>query len=404
MAGQQVYLDHNATGPMHPEVVAAVLPYIQGGFGNPSAPYAIGQENHRAVDRAREQVAGLVGATAGDVVFTGGGTEANNLAISGAFLGRSEPMRRHLVLSAIEHPSVRETCAWLEAVHGAEVTVVGVGCDGRVRLDELAAALRPDTLLVTVMHANNETGVLQPVAEIGQLLRDRGVRFHVDGVQAAGRIPVDVAAIGCQSYSLSAHKFGGLKGTGALILRDPSGVMPILQGGHQERGWRAGTENVPGIVSMGAAADVARRDLSANMAHGLALRVIFDNLSARIPQCWRNGHAGLRLPNTTSLCCYHADAMSVVLALSSVGISVGTGSACASHSQEPSHVLLAMGLDEQAAFCTIRISTGPENTVEEARWAADQIAQAVERVRLVTAPEDIGGCGEDCPCFAHSSR
>jgi cysteine desulfurase len=398
MPAQRVYLDHNATGPMHPEAVAAMTPYLAQAFGNPSAPYSVGQDARRAIANARIQVAGLLGASADHVVFASGGTEANNLAIAGAFFGRVDTSRRHLILSAIEHPSVRETCSWLEAKHGAQITVVGVGCDGRVRADEVERALRPETLLVSVMHANNETGVIQPVEEIGQLLRPLGVRFHVDGVQAAGRVPVDLAAVGCSSYAISAHKFGGMKGTGALVLVDRADMGAISHGGHQEDGWRAGTENVPGIVAMGAAAEAAQRDLARNHAHCLRMREVFDGLAARLSQCWRNGHPKHRLPNTTSLCCFHADAMSVVMALDSQGISVGTGSACASMIQEPSRVLLAMGLDEQAAFCTIRVSTGPENTVEEANWVAGKIMETVDRVRMVTAPETIGTCGDNCPC------
>ena len=393
-----IYLDHNATGPVHPEVAAALEPFLAGGYGNPSAPYAAGQEARRALQQARAQVAELLGASPEQVVFTSGGTEANNLAITGAFFGRAERGRRHLVLSAIEHPSVAETCAWLASRHGAEVTVVGVGGDGRVEPAEVEAALRPETLLVTVMHANNETGVIQPVEAIGRCLQGRGIRFHVDGVQAAGRLAVDTAAIGCQSYAVSAHKFGGLKGSGALVLRQAVGVDAILHGGHQEHGLRAGTENVPGAVALGQAAEVARRDLLANRTHCLRLRARFDALTGRLPRCWRNGHDDLRLPNTTNLCCLHADAMSVVLALSSLGLYVGTGSACASQRQEPSRVLAAMGLTPEAAFCSIRISCGPENTLDEAVWAADRIAEVVERVRLVTAPADIGSCGEDCPC------
>jgi cysteine desulfurase len=232
------------------------------------------------------------------------------------------------------------------------------------------------------------------------------VRFHVDGVQAAGRIPVDVEAIGCDSYAVSAHKFGGLKGAGALVLRDPDGVDAILRGGHQERGLRAGTENVPGLLAMGLAAAVAGRDLERNREHCLRLRQVFEALTEVIPRSWRNGHAELRLPNTLNLCCFPADAMSVVLALSSLGISVGTGSACASntHGQEPSKVLTAMGLTPQAAFCSIRISVGPGNALDEARYAAARIAEVVDRVRLVTMPEDIGTCDENCPCFLEAAK
>jgi cysteine desulfurase len=395
----RIYLDHNATSPVHPEVAEAVMPFLRDTYGNPSAPYAVGQEARRALNQARAQVAALLGAAPEDVVVTGGGTEATNLAISGAFFGRACENRRHLVLSAIEHPCVSETCEWLRRVHGAELTVVGVSADGRVDPDEVEAALRPETLLVAVMHANNETGVLQPVADIGRRLAGRGIRFHVDGVQVAGRLPVDVQALGCQSYAVSAHKFGGLKGTGALVLRERQGIEATIRGGHQERGLRAGTENVPGTVAMGKAAWVAARDLERNQAQCLRTRAVFDALTERIPRSWRNGHTDLRLPNTVNLCCLHADAMSVVLALSSLGIYVGTGSACASHRQEPSRVLTAMGRSPEAAFCSIRISVGPETTVAEARFAADRIVECVERVRLVTSPEDIGVCDENCPCF-----
>ena len=399
MPALRIYLDHNATSPVHPEVAEALLPFLRDAYGNPSAPYALGQEARRALDQARSQVAALLGATPAEVVFCGGGTEATNLAISGAFFGRADECRRHLVLSAIEHPSVSETCEWLRRFHGAEVTVVGVSSDGRVDPAEIEAAVRPETLLVAVMQANNETGVLQPVAEIGQRLAGRGIRFHVDGVQAAGRIPVEMKAIGCQSYAISAHKFGGMKGTGALVLRERQGLEAIIRGGHQERGLRAGTENVAGAVALGKAAWVAARDLERNQAQCRLTRGVFETLTERIPRSWRNGHAELRLPNTVNLCCLHADAMSVVLALSSLGIYVGTGSACASHRQEPSRVLTAMGLTPEAAFCSIRISVGPETTETEARLAAERIVECVERVRLVTSPEDIGVCDEDCPCF-----
>jgi cysteine desulfurase len=395
----RTYLDHNATSPVHPEVAEALAPFLREAYGNPSAPYALGQEARRALNAARAQVAALLGAAAAEVVFTAGGTEATNLAIAGAFFARAVASRRHLILSAIEHPCVSETCDWLRRVHGAEVTVVGVSAAGRVDPDEIEAALRPETLLVAVMHANNETGVLQPVEEIGRRLAGRGIRFHVDGVQVAGRLPVEVQAIGCQSYAISAHKFGGLKGAGALVLRDRQGLEAILRGGHQEHGLRAGTENVPGLVAMGKAAWVAARDLERNRAQCLRTRAVFDALTERIPRSWRNGHADLRLPNTVNLCCLHADAMSIVLALSSLGIYVGTGSACASHRQEPSRVLTAMGLSPEAAFCSIRISVGPETTEAEARLAADRIVECVERVRLVTSPEDIGVCDENCPCF-----
>ena len=397
-AQREIYLDHNATGPVHPEVAEAVVPLLSGTYGNPSALYAAGMRAREAVSQSRGQVAALLGCAPADLVLTSGGTESNNLAVKGAFARRAPGSGPHVVTTAIEHPSVAETCAWL-AEHGAELTVVNPRPDGRVDPDEVKAAVRPDTFLVAVMHANNETGALQPVAEIGETLRDRETIFHVDGVQAAGRIPVDVHLLGCDSYSLSAHKFGGLKGTGALFVRDRQRIEWTQQGGHQERGTRAGTENVPGIVAMGKAAEVALRDMQRNTESCLATRAVFDSLIRKMPVTRLNGHAAERLPNTTNLCCLYADAMSVVLGLSVAGVYVGTGSACATHTQAPSRILKAMGLSDTAAYCSIRISTGPENTLEEAHYAADKIAETVEQIRLVTAPDDIGTCDDDCPCF-----
>jgi cysteine desulfurase len=270
---------------------------------------------------------------------------------------------------------------------------------GRVDPDAVEAALRPETLLISIMHANNETGVLQPVAEVCRRARDRGLLVHVDGVQAAGRIPVDVQALGCDLYSVSAHKLGGLKGAGALYVRDRQRLEWVQQGGHQEHGLRAGTENVPGIVALGKAAEIARRDLESSAAACLASRRIFEELVHRLPLTRLNGHPSERLPNTVNLCCLYADAMSVVLALSAMGIFVGTGSACASHAQAPSHVLRAMGLSAMAALCSLRISTGAETDSDQAQQAADAIAATVERVRLVTAPEQIGTCDDNCPCY-----
>jgi len=394
-----IYLDHNATAPVRPEVADAVMAVLRDTYGNPSAPYTIGQNARKAVAQARRQVAALLQVEPARVTFTSGGTEANNLAITGTFFGRHDPQRNHLITTAIEHPSVLRTCEWLARRHGADLTVLEVSSDGRVDPAEVFAAVRPETLIVAVMQANNETGVLQPVQEIGDLLNGTGIHFHVDGVQVAGRSRVDVGTSPCHSYSLSAHKFGGMKGTGALISKIGTAGDPILHGGHQEAGLRAGTENVPGIVAMGTAAEQAMETLDDTAAHVLRLRAVFDNLATIIPVSWINGHRDLRLPNTTNLCFLNADAMSVVLALSSVGIHIGTGSACASQDQEPSRILKAMGLSDTAAFCSVRISTGPENTLEDAEAAAKRIVQVVNRIRLVTDPEGIGTCDENCPCF-----
>lgn len=393
------YLDHNATAPVRPEVREAVLHVLRHEYGNPSAPYAPGRTAGRRLEEARRAVAELLDASPEHIIFTSGGTEANNLAIAGTFFRHASSTKRHLIISAVEHPSVLRICQWLVRRHGAELTIVGVGSDGRVDPAAIQEALRPSTLLVAVMHANNETGVLQPVKSIAEELRGRGVHFHVDGVQTAGRIPVRPAELGCTTFALSAHKFGGLKGTGALVVRDADAPDPLLHGGHQEGGLRAGTENVPGIVAMGVAARLAAELMDATNEHCLRLRHIFDGLTETIPVSWINGHRDERLPNTTNLCCLNADAMTVVLALSCREIHLGTGSACASREQQPSRVLQAMGLSAVAAYSSIRISTGPDITLAQAEAAARHIVETVHQIRLVTAPDNIGTCDENCPCF-----
>jgi len=407
MQSEEIYLDYNATTPVHPEVADAVRPFLYGHYGNPSAPYAAGQAARGQIQAARAQTAGLIGAAPEEIIFTSGGTEAINLAIQGACAAQGMSPRRHMITSAVEHPAVLETCRRL-AQHGCELTIVPVDGAGRVDPDDVAAAIRPDTFLVSIMHANNETGALQPVREIGRICRTRpsrasgandGILFHVDGVQAAGKVPVDVKDLDCDLYSISAHKFGGLKGAGALYLRKGVAITRLQQGGSQEGGARAGTENVPGIVALGKAAEVARRDLERNAKHSHELAPPFLDLARKLPAVRLNGHPTERLPNTINLCCLYADAMSVVLSLSLLRIYVGTGSACASGRQTPSHVLRAMGLSDLAAFCSIRISVGPAITLEQAEYAAGQIAESVARIRQVTAPSDIGACGENCPCF-----
>ena len=285
LTGQRMtlYLDHNATAPVRPEVADAVATVIRECYGNPSAPYAPGQNARKAVAQARRQVAALLNVTPPQITFTSGGTEANNLALTGTFFGRRDSRRNHLIATAIEHPSVVKTCEWLARRHGADLTILEVGSDGRIDPAAIAEAIRPETLIVAVMQANNETGVLQPVQEISDLLNGTGIHFHVDGVQAVGRVAVDLAALPCHSYSLSAHKFGGLKGAGALINTTDGPCDPILHGGHQEAGMRAGTENVPGIVGMGTAAERAMETLNDTAAHMLRLRAVFDNLATILP-------------------------------------------------------------------------------------------------------------------------
>ena len=395
-----IYLDWNATSPVHPEAAEAVMPFLRGEYGNPSAPYAPGRAARERIEAARAQTAALIGAAPEEIVFTSGGTESNNLAIKGACAaqGKSPSRMRGIVTSAVEHPSVIETCRWL-ARQGCELTVVPVDGAGRVDSRDIEAALRPDATLVSIMHANNETGTIEPVQEISRLCRERGILFHVDGVQAAGKIGVDVKQLGCDLYSISAHKFGGLKGAGALYVRKGVAIERTQQGGRQEGDLRAGTENVPGIIALGQAAEVARRDLERNSRHYAEVMRPFGDLVRRLPAARLNGHPTDRLPNTVNLCCLYANAVNVVLSLSLMGVYVGTGSACSSRRQEPSRVLRAMGLSETAALCSIRISAGPATTLDEAERAAGLIAETVERIRRVNGPESIGRCAADCPCF-----
>ncbi|MGD1001314.1 MAG: cysteine desulfurase family protein [Candidatus Brocadiia bacterium] len=393
-----IYLDWNATSPVHPEVADAVMPFLRGEYGNPSAPYAPGRAARERIEAARAQTAALIGAAPEEIIFTSGGTESNNLAIKGACAAQGKSRLRRLVTSVVEHPSVIETCRWL-ARQGCELTVVPVDGAGRVDVRDVEAALRPDATLLSIMHANNETGTIEPVQEIGRLCRERGILFHVDGIQAAGKIRVDVRELGCDLYSISAHKFGGLKGAGALYVRKGVAIEWTQQGGRQEGDRRAGTENVPGIVALGQAAEVARRDLERNLGHYPEVMRPFGDLVRKLPAARLNGHPTDRLPNTVNLCCLYADAVNVVLSLSLLGVYVGTGSACSSRRQEPSRVLRAMGLSEMAALCSIRISAGPATVLDEAERAAGLIAETVERIRRVNGPETIGRCAADCPCF-----
>ena len=397
-SNNEIYLDYNSTAPVHPEVLDAVMPVFSETYGNPSTLHQIGQRARTAVEQARRQTAALLSCEPNEIVFTSGGTESNNLALLGACYANGVGNKKHIITTTIEHPSIHQTCRWLEK-HGYRITFVSVDHRGVVDVDQLAAALDSETVLVSVLHANNETGTIQPIRQIAEFTGKHGVLFHVDGVQAAGKIPVDVRSLGCDLYSISAHKFGGLKGAGALYIRQGVDIERICHGGNQEAGRRAGTLNVPGIVALGKAAEVALRDLETNRTAWRACRSIFDDLPGKLPLTRLNGHRSERLPNTTNLCFLYADGTSTVLALSVIGICAGTGSACTSDRQEPSAVLKAMGLSDFAAFCSIRISFGPSLSADQAEYACSKIAQTVERIRTIIAPEDIGVCDESCPCF-----
>ncbi|SRR5579884_206093 len=370
---QRLYFDHNATTPVAAEVVEAMLPCLSQTYGNASSIHFFGQQAKLLLERARRQTASLLGCRPVEIVFTSGGTEANNLAILGAVRNSARP-RRHVITTAIEHPCVLDACRQLER-EGVEVTRVRVGSDGVVSPDDIRAALKPHTVLVSVMHANNEIGTVQPVPEIAAVAHSAGALMHSDGVQSAGKIPVDVKELGVDFYAFSGHKIYGPKGAGALYVRKGARLQPILFGGHQERDRRPGTENIAGAVGLGAAAELARRELLADAARLERLRERLERaVLARIPFTGINGAKARRVPNTTNIYfdCLEGEAM--VIALDLKGIAVSTGSACSSGSVEPSHVLTAIGLDAARARASIRFSLGRQNTEEQ----VDALVGAVE--------------------------
>ncbi len=360
----RIYLDHNATTPPAPEVVDAMTRALREQFGNASSIHGFGQRAKAAIDEARTEVARLIGAEPGDVVFTAGGTESDNMAIRGV-IGAAATARRRLVVTAIEHEAVVNTAAAL-ARAGCPVTTLPATAAGTVEPGTMDALADEDVALVSVMLANNETGVVQAVAEFSRRARARGALCHTDAVQAAGKIPIDVGALGVDLLSLAAHKFGGPKGVGALWLRRGVSLAPVITGGRQERNRRAGTENVPAIVGFGAAAALARRRLAADAARMADLR---DRLEAGIlsavPRTIVNGAGSPRVPNTTNIAFEGVEAESLLIGLDLEGIAVSTGSACSSGTLEPSHVLRAMGLPHGRVQSSIRFSLGASTTDEE---------------------------------------
>lgn len=389
----RVYLDYNATTPVDPAVLDAMLPFLRENFGNAGSVHTPGQKARAAVDGAREQVAALIGAKAGEIVFTSGGTEADNLAIYGAVAASSKP-RKHVIASAIDHHAVVHTCEDL-ARNGVDVTFVpvqhgssgqgGQSGQGIVDPEDVRRALRPETVLITVMHANNELGTIQPIEEISRIAREASVRFHSDAVQSAGKIPVDVKQLDVDLLSISAHKFCGPKGVGALYVRTGASIVPRFRGGHAERDRRPGTENVPGIVGFGKAAELARVKLAEDSARIAALRDRLEMaLLERIPGALVNGDRERRVPNTTNITFRGAGGEAMLIALDLQGIACSTGAACSSGSTEPSHVLLASGLLHDDARSSLRFSLGRATTPEEIDYAIATIPAVVEKIRALS--------------------
>ena len=359
-----IYLDHAATTPVAPEVLEAMRPYFRDDFANAATLYDSGRRAAEAVARAREQVAQLLGAASPDeVFFTSGGTESNNWAIQAT--AQRKP-GRPIVTSTIEHPAVLRTVQFVEKAYGCPAVYLPVDAYGLLNPDDLRGAIRDDTALVTLMHANNEIGTLEPLAELAAVARERGVPFHTDAVQAVGKVPIRVAEFGVDMLSLSAHKFGGPKGVGALYVRRGVRLGPLLHGGEQEGGRRGGTTNVPGVVGLGAAAALAQASMEENAARESAfVERLWQGLSARIPQIRRNGHPTRRLPRILNVSLAGAEGEAVLLTLDEQGIQIAAGSACASGGHDPSHVLLALGVPSELARATVRFSLGSETTAAE---------------------------------------
>ncbi len=386
---RRVYLDNSATTPVDKRVVEAMLPYLMERFGNASSVHHFGQEARAAVDRARRDVAALIGARPNEVVFLSGGTEANNLAIRG-IAESSENHGRHIITSQIEHSAVSGVCDALET-RGWTITRLPVYDDGIVRIDDVRAAIRPETVLITVMFANNEIGTIQPIAEIGALVAERKaqgqrhLKLHTDAVQAAGRITVDVGELGCDLLSISAHKIYAPKGVGALFVR--RGVRLVTQnvGGHQERERRAGTESVASIVAFGKAAELAKIEMSERYNHVRGLRDRFEKgIESSVDEIVFNGNRENRLPHLSNISFRFIEGEGLLINLDLQGIAVSTGSACSSGSLEPSPVITALGRSDELARGSIRFSFGKENTEEDLNYILEVVPRAVENLRKLS--------------------
>jgi cysteine desulfurase len=373
----RIYLDNNATTPVLPEVFAALRPYFEEQFGNASSIHHNGQQTRAAVEDARESVAALLGCRASEIVFTSGGTEADNLAIAGLVAAGD-----HVITSSIEHHAVLLACKHLEEI-GCEVTVLPVDGRSLVDPDDIRRALRPNTKLISVMMANNETGVLQSVEEIGRIAGEAGVCFHTDAVQAVGKVAIDVNRIGCQALSISGHKMHAPQGVGALYVRKGTRLQPLFYGGRHERSRRAGTENVPGIVGLGKAAQLAKDAL--NRGDDQKTAAMRDRLQrgilSQVEEAGVNGDGAARVPNTTNIHFDHIDGEAMVIALDLKGLAVSTGAACSSGAIEPSHVLVAMGLRTDQARASIRFSLGKQTVAEEIDVALALVPEVVARLR-----------------------
>jgi cysteine desulfurase len=381
---RRVYLDHSATTPVDQEVAALMMTYYTEKYGNPSSVHSFGREAKQALEEARSQVAELIGATPAEVTFTSGGTEADNLAI----IGSAEALRKkgkHIITSCIEHHAVLETCEYLEK-NGFDLTVIPVDEEGILSVEDVQKAIRPDTILISVMHANNEVGSIQPIAEIGKLAKEHGITFHVDAVQSLGKLPIDVNEMNVDLLTVSSHKIYGPKGVGALYVRKGVRVVPLAHGGGQEKKRRSGTENTPGIIGFGKACQLAGQRMAEDAKHHSQLRdKLINGILQSIEHVKVNGPLGdKRLPNNVNVSIRFVEGESLLLSLDMLGIAASSGSACTSGSLDPSHVLLAMGLVHEVAHGSLRFTLGRQNTEEEIDYVLEQLPKIVERLRMMS--------------------
>ncbi len=383
MSERFVYLDHAATTYVRKEVLEAMLPYFTEKYGNASTIYSIGRESKKAIEEAREKVALALGADVKEIFFTGSGTEADNWVIKGvAYANRQKG--NHIITSSIEHHAVLHTCQYLES-EGFEVTYLPVDKDGLVSPEDVRKAIRPETILISIMFANNEIGTIQPIGEIGAIAREKGVYFHTDAVQAVGNVPIDVNKMNIDLLSLSGHKFYGPKGIGALYIRKGVKITNFMHGGAQERGRRASTENVPAIVGLGKAIEIATKNMDEYNRKLIALRDrTIDELFRRIPHIRLNGHREKRLPGNVNISFEYIEGESLLLMLDMKGIAASSGSACTSGSLDPSHVLLAIGLSHETAHGSLRLTFGEENTMEDVDYLLETLPPIVERLRAMS--------------------
>lgn len=394
---KRIYFDHSATTPVDHDVASLMMEYMTEKFGNPSSIHSFGREVRKAVDEAREKLAALIGANDNEIFFTSGGTEADNLALKGvAFANRKKG--NHIITTSIEHHAILHTCDYLEK-QGFTVTYLPVDENAMVRLEDVEQAITDKTVLISVMFANNEVGTIQPIKEIGRLARERGIYFHTDAVQAAGNYPIDVKEYNIDLLTLSGHKFHGPKGSGALFVRRGVKIDAVQHGGGQERSLRAGTENVPGIVGLGKAAEIAARDMKTKVAHVTALRdKLIAGIMDKIPDVKLNGHPVQRMPGNVNVSFMYVEGESLLLNLDLKGIAASSGSACTSGSLDPSHVLLAMGLTHEVAHGSLRISLGRGNTEQEIDYCLECLPDIVGRLRSMSPLYEGSQLSASNPC------